>query len=468
MANLLSSINVALSALLSHSQATTVYEHNVANVNTPGYHRQIAKVSAGPAVSLSNSYYGTGVGQMGSGVLVTAIQRYAVDFYDTRYRLENQQASKWTTERDIVAQLESSLLETSTDGLLPKLEAFFNEWQASANDPTNTSVRRELLDSAKELASSINTRYLQIESIRSEQDLSINQKIQEINQIAANIGDLNREISRIYSVGDTPNDLLDARDLALDRLSELAGATSFKQENGEVSVSINGHILVGGQDSYPLHTEMDPDNENLTKIVWSDGKTMIPTSGELAGVIEARDTVFEEQRTGLNALSMMLRDQVNSLHITGYGIDSANTHGINFFEGTDAGNFKVNEALEDVSKIALSSAANEPGNNEVARLIFGLRSSTTMNSGTMTFSQYYNDQISKLGLTVKRATTNAHDRSLVAQALVAQRESVTGVNLNEEAANIAKSQKAYEAAARVISTIDEMLDTVINRMGAGR
>ncbi|MDO9120474.1 MAG: flagellar hook-associated protein FlgK, partial [Anaerolineaceae bacterium] len=285
MANLLASINVALTALLSHSQASTVHAHNVANVNTPGYHRQFARVSAGPAVSLSNSYYGTGIGQMGSGVYVSAIHRYAVDFYDTRYRLENQQASKWSTQSEIVAQLEASLLETSTDGLLPKIEAYFSNWQAASDNPTNTSVRRQLLDSAKELASSINTRYVQIESIRSEQDLRINQSIQEINLIAENIAGLNREISRILSIGDSPNDLLDARDVALDRLSEIAGATSFKQENGEVSVSINGHILVGGHETYKLHTEIDPTNENLTKIVWSDGKNMVPTSGELAGII---------------------------------------------------------------------------------------------------------------------------------------------------------------------------------------
>lgn len=466
MPNLLSSINVALSALLTHSQAATVYEHNVANVNTPGYHRQEAVVGAGPAVTLSNSYYGTGVGQMGSGVLMTAVQRYAVDFYDIRYRAENQEASKWSTERDILLQLEATLLETSSDGLLPKLDAFFNQWQAAASDPTNISIRRELLDSSKELASAINTRYVQIEAIRAEQDLTINQRVQEINQLADSIGGLNREIARIISVGDSPNDLMDARDAALDRLSELAGATSYREQNGAVSVSISGHILVGANDSYHLHTEMDPLNENLTKVVWSDGKQLIPSTGELAGIISARDSVFEAQRTGLNNLSMMLMTEVNALHVNGYGLD--NTTGVDFFEGTDAGSFRVNALLESVEKIAFSSNIDEPGNNEIARSIFELRTKATMNGSTTSFNQYYNDQISQLGLSVKRAKTNAYDRSLVSEALVAQRESVSGVNLNEEAANIVKSQKAYEAAARMVSTIDEMLDTVINRMGAGR
>ncbi len=466
MTNILSSINVALTALLSHSQATSVYQHNVANVNTPGYHRQEAVLAAGPAVSLSNSYYGTGVGQMGSGVLVDSIQRYAVDFYDLRYRAENQESSRWATQRDIVSQLEFTLAETTTDGLLPKIDAFFNEWQSLANNPTDISVRRELLDSAKELASSINTRYVQIEAIRSEQDLTINQRVQEINQLAEKIGTLNREISRIYSVGDSPSDLLDARDVALDRLAELAGATSFKQDNGEVTVSITGHILVGGHEAYPLHTEMDPTNENLSKIVWSDGRAFTPASGELKGVMEARDTVFNEQREGLNTLSMALKTAVNTLHQDGYGLD--NSTNIDFFLGNDAGDFRVNSVLDAVEKIGVSSAADEVGNNEIARQIFELRSTGTMNTNTTTFNQYYNDMISRLGLLVKRAETNAYDRQLVSQALLAQRESVSGVNLNEEAANIVKSQRAYEAAARMVSTIDEMLDTVINRMGAGR
>lgn len=466
MTNLLSSINVALSSLLAQEQATTIYEHNVANVNTEGYHRQEAQVTAAPSVSLSNSYYGTGVGQMGSGVVVTSIKRYAIDFYDTRYRVANQDAAMWAKEEEIVSTLEATLAETSTDGLLPKIDAFFVEWQAAADDPTNTSVRRELLDSAKELASAINSRYDQVVAIREEQDLTISQRVDEINTLAASICDLNREISRVMSVGDSPNDLLDARDVALDRLSELAGATSFTQANGEVTVSINGHILVGGHESYALHTEMDPDNENLTKIVWNDGREMEPTTGELAGIIEARDTVFNEQRAGLNELAMMLKSEVNALHTTGYGLDDST--GLDFFEGTDAGNFTVNAVLDDVEKIAISSVQGEVGNNEIARSIYALRSTATMNSDTATFYQYYNDQVSKLGLTVKRATSNATDRSLVANALDTQRASVAGVDLNEEAANIVKSQKAYEAAARLVSTLDEMLDTIINGMGAGR
>lgn len=466
MTNLLSSINVALSGLLAQQQATTIYEHNVVNVNTEGYHRQEAQVTAAPAVTLSNSYYGTGVGQMGSGVLVTSIKRYSIDFYDTRYRFENQEAAKWSAEQEIVAGLEATLGETSTDGLLPKIDAFFTEWQALSDDPTNTSVRRELLDSGKDLASAINSRYEQIYSVRQQQDLTISQNVAEINQLAERIGSLNREISRVLSIGDSPNDLLDARDLALDRLAELSGATSFEQANGEVTVSIKGHILVGGHESYPLHTEMDTENENLTKIVWSDGRELIPTSGKLAGVIEARDSVFSAQRAALNELSMMLKNDVNSIHRSGYGLD--NSTNLDFFVGDNAGSFAVNSDLEDVEKIAASSAFGSIGNNDISLSIYNLRSALTMNSGTATFYQFYNDQVSQLGLTVQRATTNAKSHSLVADALDTQRQSVAGVNLNEEAANMVKSQKAYEAAARLVSTIDEMLDTLINGMGAGR
>lgn len=466
MANLFSSINVALSALLAQQQVMTIIEHNVANATTEGYHRQTAVTSASPAVSLSNSYYGTGVGQMGSGVIVTSIKRYSVDFYNTRFRSENQEASKWKSQQEIVSQIEATFLETSSDGLLPKIDSFFNNWQSLSNDPTDISVRREMLDSAKELANAINIRFRQIEEIRSVQDLSIKQRVQEINLLASQIADLNREISRIKSVGDAPNDLLDTRDRALDRLSELTGATSFELENGEVTVSIDGHILVYGHDTHELGTEIDPLNENLLKMVWADGRDMNPPSGELAGIIEARDSVFVDQRTGLNELAMALKEKVNEIHSTGFGLDGST--GLDFFVGDDAGHFAVNSALENVERIGASSVNGEVGNSDIARSIFELRSTPTMNSNTTTFYQYYNDQVSKLGLTVKRAKTNAYDRSLVADALKAQRDSVAGVDLNEEAANMVKSQKAYEAAARLISTIDEMLDTVINRMGAGR
>lgn len=466
MANLLSSVNLALSALLSHQQSVQVNEHNVANVNTPGYRRQSAVLSAGPAVTLSNSYYGTGIGQMGSGVYVSQIQRFAIDFYDSRYRAEKQESMKWSTERNILRLMESVMAETSTDGMLPKLDAFFKGWQALADNPTDMSVRRELLDSAKALASAINSRSIQIESIRSEQDLAIKQRVQEINQLSSQIAGLNREIARVFSVGDSPNDLLDARDSALDRLSELAGAASFRQENGEILVSIAGHILVGGQESYDLSTEMDPTNESLSKIVWADGKQLIPSTGELAGLLEARDIVINKQRAGLNQLSSTLRDSVNAIHNTGFGLDG--TTGENFFVGIDAGSLKVNSLLNSVEKIGASSQLNEPGNNEIAQALFKLRTSTAMSTNTATFNQFYNDLVSSLGLSVKRATINANDRELVSQALSMQRESVSGVSLNEEAANIVKSQKAYEAAARLMSTIDSMLDTVINRMGAGR
>ena len=196
-------------------------------------------------------------------------------------------------------------------------------------------------------------------------------------------------------------------------------------------------------------------------------KSWNPQTGELAGVIDARDTVFNEQLDALNELAMKIKTEVNTLHYAGYGL-ADDAHHMNFFEGDDAGSFTVNTEMDDVENIALSSAEDEPGNNDVARSIYELRSKATMNSKTATFYQYYNDQISKLGLLVTNASSNASNHSLVADALDTQRASVSGVNLNEEAANLVKSQKAYEAAARLVSTLDEMLDTIINGMGAGR
>jgi flagellar hook-associated protein 1 FlgK len=168
------------------------------------------------------------------------------------------------------------------------------------------------------------------------------------------------------------------------------------------------------------------------------------------------------QLSGLNTLSSGLITQVNSIHTTGFGLNNAT--GLNFFSGTNAASISVNPAL-DAASIATSSAAGQEGNNVIALQIAGLKSVKGMSAGTATLNEFYNAQITQLGVTTQRAANNAYQHGLVSKALGDQRESVVGVSLDEEAANMAKAQKAYQAAARVLTAYDELLDLVINNMG---
>lgn len=462
MPTLTSGISLALQAVLTHSQVLEITEHNIANASTPGYRRQSAVLTAATPNSINGADHGIGAGQKGNGVTIEKIQRFNLAFFDGRYRAVSSETGNWAAQQEVLSQLEAVLAETSDDGLLPKLDQFWSGWQTLSNDPTNTSLRTVLLDDARSLATAFNRRAGNINQLRADQNQVVASKVNEINSLASEIATLNGEIARVLSVNEQPNDLMDKRDLALDRLAELTGAVSSEQKNGEMMVSVGGHVLVMGRDTFKLETRVNTTDTSVMDVYWSDDQKLNPTSGELKGILEVRDRVLVDQLNGLNTLSAGLISQVNAIHSTGYGLNNAT--GLNFFTGTDAASIAVNSALDSAS-VATSSAANQAGNNSIALQLAGLRSVKGMSAGTATLNEFYNAQVTDLGVLTQRAANNSYQHGLVTKALGDQRESVAGVSLDEEAANMAKAQKAYQAAARVLTAYDDLLDLVINRMG---
>jgi flagellar hook-associated protein 1 FlgK len=269
--------------------------------------------------------------------------------------------------------------------------------------------------------------------------------------------------------GMQPNDLLDERDRALDRLAEVAGAISYTQADGKALVSIAGHALVVGSTAFKVEAAPDAANGSLIGLTWSDGSTFKPAGGELAGLLEVRDTTIPTQLTGLNNVASALAARANTLHQAGYGLPPANTTGEPLFQpfvtSSSAMELTVNPVLDDPSKLALASAANAPGDGSNALALANMQSEKLLNGGTATLNQTYLAQIGSLGHAVQHANDGQRDAKLLLDSLNSQRESVSGVSLDEEAAQMVQSQRAYEAAARLMSVIDDMLDRVINGMG---
>ena len=462
MPTISSGINIALQAVLTHSQALEVIEHNIANASTPGYRRQSVLLSAAVPSPIMASDHGLGAGQRGGGVSLEKIQRFNLEFFDGRYRSVSAEAQNWEAQSGILSQLEPMLAETTEDGLLPKLDQFWTSWQKLSTDPTNTSLRSVLLDDAGSLAGALNRRATQITEFRAEQNNEVAVQVNDINSLADQIAQLNGEISRVLSVGEQPNDLMDKRDLALDQLSELTGAVAYNQKNGEVEVSVGGHVLVVGHDTFKLHTQTSATDSSVVDVYWSDNQKMMPTSGKLKGTLEVRDKVMVDQLNGLNTLASGMINQVNTIHRTGFGLNNATN--MDFFAGTNATDIAVNPLL-DAASIATSSGASQAGNSDIASQIANLKTVKGMNGGTVTLNEFYNSQITNLGVITRRASDNSYQHGLVTKALGDQRESIAGVSLDEEAADMAKAQKAYQAAARVLTAYDDLLDLVINRMG---
>jgi len=449
--------------MLAHQQAIEITEHNVANANTPGYRRQEAILAAGHPYGLSGLDHSIGAGQMGTGVTVEKIKRFSVDFFDGRYRRELAESKRWEAAYTVLQQIEGTLNETGSDGLIAKLDDFWTGWQALSADPNNTSLRADLYDRSVALTEAFHWRAQALDYIRRDQDLTITQRVQEINSSAEQIAHLNQEIARVKSVGDQPNDLLDERDRLLDRLSEIAGATSYLQPNEEVIVSIGGHTLVMGKDNFDLVAAPDITIGNLVKVTWADGQSFSADTGELKGLFDARDIHIKSQIDGLNSLAGGLITRINTIHQS--GVDLNDVTGRVFFTGTDARTMRVDSALSNLSNIAAAGAINSPGDGSVALQLAQVQRELLMNGGTTTLNDYHNSQVTGLGLVTLKAHTSAQDRGLVAKALSDQRESVTGVSMDEEAANLIKYQRAYQAAARMMTALDEMLDKVINGMG---
>ncbi len=464
MPTLTSGINIALQAVLTQAHVMEITEHNIANASTPGYRRQAAKLSATVASLNSGLDYISGAGQRGTGVTIDRIQRFNLEFFDTRYRSVTAETKYWDAQSSVLHQTEATLAETGADGMLPKLDQFWSSWQTLSNDPTNITQRQILLDDASSLANAFNRRSAQITQLRSDQSLVVSSQVDEVNSLADQVSKLNGQISHVLSVGEQPNDLLDKRDLVLDRLSELTGSVSFNQKNGEMMVSIGGHALVVGHEAFKLETRPSATDVSIVDVYWSsDNQKLIPAGGEIKGTLDVRDNVLKSQLDGLNTLASGLITQVNGIHTTGYRLNGA--LGTKFFDGTNANDIAVFSTLTPDGIAA--SGDPDPlavGNNAKAMEIVALKTFKGM-PNTTTLNEYYNMQISQLGVATKRATDNNTQYGLVAKALSDQRESVSGVSLDEEAANMATAQKAYQAAARVLTAYDDLLDTVINRMG---
>ena len=460
MPTLSGGINLALTAVLAQTQSMEIIEHNVANANTPGYRRQAAILSAtqsSPAMGYEHGYL---AGQIGTGVTISQIQRFNLQFFDGRYRAVSADSANWAQQQDIMTQLQSTLAETSTDGMLPKLDQFWTNWSNLAADPSNTALRSQVLTDTTGLTDAFNRRSQQLDQLRSDQNLAISSSTGQINEMASQVADLNAQISHVLSVGEQPNDLKDKRDILLDNLSKMTGAVSTEQADGESIVSINGHVLVVGHDTFKLNAQ--PDAAGLNQIKWADGQAMVPASGTLKGLFTVRDTTIPAQTAGLNALAKQVIDSVNTIYHPGFGLDGTTNQ--DFFSGTDAATIKLNAAVT-ATNLAAAGAAGEPGNNTVATAIAALNVSKVMNGNTTTMGDYYNSVITTLAQQTQQATDNSTHQNVVLKALGDQRESVAGVNLDEEAANMMKYQRAYQAATRVMTAYDEMLDKVINSMG---
>jgi len=461
-------IEIARKALQSSQYAMDVTAHNIANANTPGYTRQ--RVILGTTEPFPAPYWNRPLiqGQLGTGVEVKSIERVRDNYFDGQIRKENQSLGSWEVKEHALQQLETIFNEPSEASLLNLMGEFWNSWQQLSKNPESVSVRTALIETARMLATSLNQLDAKMARLQDNLNEQLAVKVSDINDMTARIASINKDVLRVKAYGAQPNDLMDERDQLIDQLSKIADVQVTELDNGVTLVYLNGRQLVSEYSSQKLQVASNPLNNGYYDVQWAtDGANATLYGGELKGLIEARDVIVSKYRDDINALASTLVTEVNNLHQSGYGLDG-NT-GWNFFDPANikASNISLSSDLDDPNHIAAASswvAPGNPGDNTNALAIAQLKNALLMSGGTITTDDYYRSVVTNLGVESQEAARMVTNGKLYYDLIDSHRQSVSGVSLDEEATNMIKYQRAYQAAARVITVFDDMLDVLINRM----
>jgi flagellar hook-associated protein 1 FlgK len=437
-------LETTLRGLLAQQGALDVTSHNIANANTEGYSRQQAVFGASDPLQVTDGARLSTLASIGTGVNIQSFTRIRNQFLDLQYRAQNMVLGQQSTTSDAMSQVETSLQEPSDNGVSNQLAKFWSAWSDLASNPTSSGARQALYEQANTVVETLHSLDSQLTSASTQASAeytSLTQAGGEVAQDAGQIANLNTAIKTAVSSGDQPNDLMDKRDQLLDKLSGLAQVSVTDLGNGSIQVSF-------GDAANPL---VDDGTVNWPQTLNNPGPPPTSPGGKLGALNDLFKTggTIESLRIDLNNLAKTLATQVNAIHNTG------GATGVDFFtlgaSGTEAASIGVNVTA---ATIVASSAT---GTGDIAAQIANLRGSTT--------DSLYSAYVTRIG----SMTQDAQRKEATAQALVnsvdASRQSTSGVSMDEEMTNMVKFQRAYQASARAMSTMDEMLDILINRTG---
>jgi len=456
-------LEIGRRALQAQQAALNLTSNNVANANTQGYSRRRANmesVDGGPG------------GRVGNGVDVTLIERMRSRFLDAQARTENQVRGRWEELEHTLGGLESIFNETagagsseagtvfnepSGAGLSGSLNRFWNAWQDVANAPESGAARAAVRQEAEFMVNTLHQSHQRLQESRVQLDNEVVGEVEVINGILDRLAGINAQIPRASFGRGGLADLEDQRDNLLDELSQKVDVALVEQDNGQVSVLMSGHNLVAGA------RQVTSGGLNGTQVAFADDGSMARIrSGRLSGLIDARDQLIPDLSRRLDEVATAMVEKVNIIHRAGTGLNGST--GVNFFDPTQttAANISVDEAIRaDLNNIAASQDGNT-GDNGVALAISDLRNQRFMAGGTSTVEGFYSTLLGEVGSRSKEAQTMAENHRLFSTQIENRRLSVQGVSLNDEGAQLVLFQRAYQAAARAVSVIDDLMETTIN------
>jgi flagellar hook-associated protein 1 len=451
MSSLNASLATALSGLIAEQGALAATTNNVANVNTPGYSREQAVLVASDPVVIDPLTFGT-------GVTLQSVESIRDPILESQVQQQTQAQGQYSTLSSALQQIQVNFT-TSTSDIGTSISNFFDSINQLSTNPADLSLRQGVLTAAGNVATSFNTTANALTQQQTSLDLSVVQQVGQINQLTAQIAQLNGQVSNLQNVGENAGTFIDQRQQAIDQLSALVDVSVIPSDNTLTLTTANGAPLVTGQQSFQLQTEITPSGVHDVYSQGNDITTHI-TSGQLGGTIAARDGEIPDTENQLNTLAAGLANAVNGVQVAGFDLNGK--------PGTDlftppavsgvgaAANLSV--AITDPSLIAASSDGT-PGSNGNAQAMYALNGQPVVDGQSPT--DYYSGIVFDIGNDASDASAQQSASTLVLQQLKDQRAAVSGVSLDEEAANMVQYQDAYSASAQVITTINDMMYATI-------
>ena len=623
MGSTFSGIELGKRSIMAHTDAITTAGHNISNANTEGYSRQRVQMKEFDPLYKPDLERAERAGMIGQGIDTQSINRIRDELLDTRIVAQANQESYWQTRSDYYTMLEQIYNEPADVSIRSNMDKFWESWQDLSMNPESQAARQAVVTRGVTLTDSIKNRWEGLSGIGNLLDGDIEATMRQVNSYSRQIAEVNAEIVRSRAMGDNPNDLLDRRDLLVDKLSQLVNVTTDQRDSDEFEVHVDGRILVQGGIAREFALTPKYDDTGYSKIVWADtGNDAHFSGGKLGALVELRDVDVRKELQSLNTMTMNFSDLVNDVHRNAVGANKVT--GLDFFvqhsfvenangnfdrngdgeldtsyifrfsgnnaldlqqqvgfegvmklsgangdveipyyhtdtvetviarindstsevkayldknnhlvlKGTtalsednpdfvirhveDSGYFlagyagilkgagedyaydfaqadavtalaegsqyavspvfnpsayvEVNPAVRnDVMNVAAgfadSSAGAATGDGRAAVEIAAIRNSQVMVGGSKTFDDYFADSVTNVGLMGEQAEMNLLSQNAIMDDLRGLRDSISGVNIDEELADILKFQHGYNAAAKFITVWDNLVDTVINRLG---
>lgn len=449
--SLFSGFNRAVRAMQHSQHAMTVHSTNIANASDPTYTR---KTVLPPADNTPSS---------------PGIARLRDSFLDMQYRQSAGSLGEAAARRSVLTKVEDIFGDPVEGGLRQSIDQFFDAWKALAEHPADGVARLQVLSAGKLFAHQIQQTYGRLDALEQTINEELVIRVQEANYQLERVFELNRRISDLVRHRAPDADLRDQRDRALDELAKLTGATSTEQPDGTVRVVLGSHLLLDGPVLSKLSLRMV--DHKPYPVLAGQPEAPLSGGGTIGGLVSGRENEIRSMKSEVDNLGKSVARAINEQHMLGKGLGGQ--AGRPFFaiqDGVPAG-IEVSRDLrpEDVA-VGGVDGQGHPSDGRNAREIARLSDQALLTSGLVPGQAqspraFYRNLVGWVGMAARNATVAEEMSSTHVRIGEQQRQSEWGVSLDEEVAHLTMEQKAFAAAARMISVMDEVLDTLINRTG---